>query len=63
MAWGLAAMRREGWHGIVDFTAACQRRPGAGARGGVRAAEENVMIRSLTQAEAHNNRTPNGDCK
>jgi hypothetical protein len=50
-------MRRDGWHGIVDSTAACQRRPGAGAGGDVRAAEENFMIRSLTPAEARNNRT------
>jgi hypothetical protein len=63
MAWGLAAMRRDGWHGIVDFTTACRRRPGAGARGGVRVAEENFMIRSLTQAEARNDRSPNGDGK
>src|ERR1700749_1717558 len=28
-------MRRDRWHGIVGFTTAGQRRPGAGARGGV----------------------------
>ena len=29
-AWGLAAMRRDRWHGIVGFMAAWQRHPGAG---------------------------------
>ena len=49
-AWGLAVMWRGGWHGIVGVTAACQRRPGAGARGAIQVAEENVMDSSTPKA-------------
>jgi hypothetical protein len=62
VAWGLAAMRRDRWHGIVG-----SRRPSSiarrKARGGVQTAEENLMIRSFTRAEARNDRNPGGDGK
>ena len=56
-AWGLAVMWRGGWHGIVGVTAACQRRPGTGARGAIHVAEENVMDRKAPQAESPPART------
>jgi len=61
VAWGLASMRRGGWHGIVDFTAALPAPLRRRARGGVQAAEENVMITSLPQAEARDGRNIDGD--
>ncbi len=52
VAWGLAAMRRDRWHGIVGFAADGWRRPCAGARGGIQVAEELGIPWSLAQAVA-----------